>query len=795
MASLHMTDCFHCGLPVAATGGRARLFLGAERAFCCAGCEAVARTIVEGGFGAYYETRTAPAATPREHPPLDCDADRCEASLILQGVRCAACLWLIEQVLRRAAGIVRVQVNYATRRASVAWDPQRTSLDALISSMRAVGYDAVPYDPQRAEALYRRERRAALWRLFIAGFGAMQVMMYAFPAYVSQGELTPDADSLMRWASLLITLPVLLFACPPFFRGALAELRARRLGLDTPIALGLAGGYVASAWATMSGAGAVYFDSISMLAFLLLAARYAQMVATRRASAELDRLLAWTPSATLAAGERVVVAPGERVPADGIVEEGESSADESLLTGEARAVPKRPGDRLLAGSVNYEQPLAMRVTRSGADTQAAAIARLAERAGAERPPLVAAADRIGRHLTAVVLVVAAAAALYWGDVWVAVAVLIATCPCALGLAAPIVLARANGYLLARGALVTRSSAYQALARVTDVVLDKTGTLTSGQLRLVRTVLLGRRTNAEALALARSLEAASRHPLSRAFGTGPGVELEALRHFAGQGIEARVDGRRARIGTERFCRELGLAPAPCHAQLDACRVFLALEGEWIAAFELRDALRPAAAELIAALRARGLTVHLASGDRLEAGAEMARLLWIERYAGAMTPQDKCDYVARLQREGRVVAMVGDGLNDTPVLARADVSFAMGAGADAAQLAADIVLPGNRLAAISEAMDVSHRAMKLVRENLGWALVYNALALGAAAAALIGPWEAALGMAASSLVVLLNASRSLSGVVRGGGEPPAVKNRDLAPAHADDAVGGELVQEPR
>ncbi len=719
----------------------------------------MACTIVAGGFAAYYETRTALAEPPRLSAPLEPAGETGEASLILQGVRCAACLWLIEQVLSRASGIVRVEVNYATRRARLAWDPAKTSLATLLGGLRAVGYDALPYDPQRAEALYRSERRAALWRLFIAGFGAMQVMMYAFPAYVSQGELTAEADSLMRWASLILTAPVLLFACPPFFRGALAELRARRIGLDTPIALGLSGGYVASAWATITGAGAVYFDSISMLAFLLLAARYAQMVATRRASAELDRLLGWTPSATLSVGSSVVVAPGERVPADGVVEAGASSADESLLTGESRPVPKGLGDALLAGSVNYEQPLTMRVTRTGADTQAAAIARLAERAGADRPPLVAAADRIARHLTTLVLVIAAASALYWGDVWVAVAVLIATCPCALGLAAPVVLARASGRLLARGALVTRSSAYEALAHVTDVVLDKTGTLTTGQLALVRTMLLGGRSERDAWMLARSLEAASRHPISRAFGEGARLDPEALEHFAGLGIDATIGGRRVRIGTEQFCRDLGLRPAPIHPQLDACRVFLADEREWIAAFELRDAVRPAAAGLVKALRARGLTVHLASGDRLEAGSAIARQLWIERYAGAMTPQDKCEYVARLQREGCVVAMVGDGLNDTPVLARADVSFAMGAGADAAQLAADVVLPGNRLEAIVDSLDCARRAMSLVRQNFAWALVYNAGALGLAAGWLIGPWEAALGMAASSLVVLLNASRSL------------------------------------
>jgi len=748
-----MTACFHCGLPVPATGGRTCVLLGAGREFCCAGCEAVARAIVDGGFDSYYRTRTANPAPPRPAAPIELE-NRGDASLILEGLRCTACSWLIEQVLQRQPGVLRADVNYATGRAQLGWDPARTSLGSIIDAIRAVGYDAAPYDPQRQEEVHRRERRAALWRLFIAGFGAMQVMMYAFPAYVSDGELSADADEMMRWASLLITIPVLVFACRPFFQGAWRELVSRRLGLETPIALGLAAGFAASTWATFAGAGEVYFDSISMLAFLLLAARYAQLLASRRATSMLDRLMQWAPSTGLIVGQSLSVAPGERVPADGIVISGASSADESLLTGESRPVPKRAGDPLVAGSVNLDQPLAMRVTRAGADTQAAAIARLAERAAAHKPRPVEAADRIGRVITAIVLVTATGAALYWGDAWVAVAVLVATCPCALGLAAPIVLTRANARLLERGALVTRSSAYTALERVTDVVLDKTGTLTTGRPALGRVVPLGARSVQECIVLARSLEASSRHPVSRAFGPGEEIAVESPTNAPGLGIQGRVDGRRVRIGAERYCREFARTPAP-----HSCSVYLADESGWLAAFELQDTVRPEAAALMEELRKRRVAVHLASGDRVEAGAALARELAIEHFAGAMTPQDKCDYVERLQREGRVVAMVGDGLNDAPVLARADVSFAMDGGADAAQLSADIVLTGSRLPAVIDALDTARRAMALVRQNFAWALAYNAAVLPLAALGFVGPWEAALGMAASSMAVMLNASRPL------------------------------------
>jgi Cu2+-exporting ATPase len=486
-----------------------------------------------------------------------------------------------------------------------------------------------------------------------------------------------------------------------------------------------------------------------MLAFLLLAARYAEMTARQRAGAGLDRLLQWMPSTALKAGDRVTVAPGERVPADGIVVEGASSADESLLTGESRPVAKRAGDALIAGSVNLEQPLTLHVTRAGDDTQAAAVARLAERAGATRPKLVEAADRLAGRLTHVVLITAAAAGLFWGDAWIAVAILVATCPCALGLAAPIVLTRANAFLLRSGALVTRSSVHEALGRVTDVVFDKTGTLTLGHPAISRITLLGKCDERTCLELASALEASSRHPIARAFPAGTRFKAQDVRNHAAEGIEGTIDGVRFRIGSRRFCISGSAASGP--------GVFLANESGLLAAFELHDAPRPGAAELVATLRARGIELHLASGDDPAIVATLARELGIGRWQGAMHPETKQDYVAHLQGEGGVVAVVGDGLNDTPVLAAADVSFAMASGADAAQLRADIVVHG--LSAIAGSLEVARRAMRLVRENLAWALAYNALALPAAALGVIGPWEAALGMGASSIIVMSNASRSI------------------------------------
>ncbi len=418
---------------------------------------------------------------------------------------------------------------------------------------------------------------------------------------------------------------------------------------------------------------------------------------------------------------------------------------------------KRAGAVLTGGSVNLEQPLTMRVTHAGAQTRAAAIGRLVERAAASRPRLVERADRLAQALTHAVIATAALAWLFSGSVWVAVAVLVATCPCALALAAPIVLTRAGAQLLARGAALTRARALEALQRATDVVLDKTGTLTLGRPAIARVACFSEQDEEQCRALAAALEASSTHPLARAFRARSVGPWPTLRNVAGQGVEGHLDRRVVRIGSQRFCAALAGSPAP-EPQAQVC---LAEEGRWLAAFFIEDALRPEAAEVVRTLSARGLRVHLLSGDDPAIVGELAQRLGIEAWTGGASPQDKFDYVARLQAQGRVVLMVGDGLNDAPVLARADASIAMGAGADAAQLQADVVLTGERLGCLPEVLDLSRGAMRLVRQNLGWALAYNAVALPAAAFGFIGPWEAAIGMSASSFIVVLNALRPLAG----------------------------------
>ncbi|HSF48540.1 MAG TPA: heavy metal translocating P-type ATPase metal-binding domain-containing protein, partial [Burkholderiales bacterium] len=520
--------CYHCDLPIPDGARYGAVIDGIERPMCCRGCKAVAEAIIAAGLADYYRHRSAPAASRRDSegviPPelraydapelqrsfvLEIGEHTKEAMLILEGISCAACVWLNEQHIARLPGVLSANVNYATRRARVRWDERAISLSEILREIAAIGYTAYPYDPTRVETVFRTERTNALWRLFVAGFGMMQVMMYAVPVYLAQGEMTAEIESLMRWASLALTLPVLLFSAQPFFMGALRDLHNRRLGMDVPVALGIGAAFVASVWNTVAGAGEVYFDSVAMFVFLLLSARYLESLARHKAASAAEELVKIIPARarrisglpgsrtyedvvvpSLALGDRVLVKPGEVIPVDGIVIEGATRVDEALFTGESVAIPKHAGDLVIGGTLNTESPIVIEVSRVGAETVLAGIVRLLDRALGEKPRLAELADRAAGFFVLALLLAAAAVALAWSVVEpdralaVTIAVLVVSCPCALSLATPAALAAATGSLARRGVLITRGHALETLARATHFVFDKTGTLTEGKLKLI-----------------------------------------------------------------------------------------------------------------------------------------------------------------------------------------------------------------------------------------------------------------------------------------------------------------------
>jgi Cu2+-exporting ATPase len=813
-------ECFHCGDPVPAGSRFEAVIDGAARPMCCAGCAAVARTIAESGLAAYYLHRSAlprhdlvAAEVPRDLAVYDLPEVQKpfvrhapggvrQATLLVEGVTCGACAWLIERRLRSLEGVRAAAFNLAARRVQVEWDEARARLSAILQAIADLGYRAQGFDAAAGESAAMRERRTMLWRLFVAGLGMMQVMMYAVPVYLSGGDMSPDVERLLRWASLVLTVPVVLWSAGPFFASAWRGLRARRLVMDVPVALGVAIAFAASAWATFSGRGEVYFDSVTMFVFLLLGARYLEAAARAQAAEAQQRLVRHTPAvaeriipasggaqtervaaARLEPGDLVQVAPGAIIPADGRVTAGASAADESLLTGESRAVAKRAGDSVTGGSVNLASPLTVEVTRVGPESVLAGIVRLMDRAQAGRPRIAEIADRAAQWFVAILVPVAltAAAAWLWIDspraLWVLVAVLVVSCPCALSLATPAAFAAATGALHRKGILITRGHALETLARATHVVFDKTGTLTSGRLSLIGVVPLSAAGSEASLALAAALERGSEHPIARALlaaATGVQTPLaEEIRNHPGRGVEARVGGRRVRLGSPAFAAELAHRALPeelVFAADDVTVVVLADEEGYLALLALGDAPRSGAARLVRELEAAGKTVVLLSGDRQRTVAHIARALGIGTAVGEAGPETKLAFVRELQARGAVVAMVGDGVNDAPVLAQAQVSIAMGGGTDLAHTSADMVLLADDIGRLAAACAKSRDAMRIIRQNLAWAAVYNAVAIPLAAAGWVTPLAAGVGMAVSSLAVVLNALRLQDR--RGAPPPPAL-----------------------
>lgn len=804
-----MSDpCYHCGQPIPDDLDLAVKIEGSARPMCCIGCQAVAQSIVDNGLVDYYRSRDALPESPREARPaiLDQlalfdhaefqknfvkelgDSER-EASLLLEGITCAACIWLNEQHVGRLAGVTAVDINYATRRARVRWDETRVKLSDILGAIAAIGYRAYPYDAAKNEEISRKERRDALWRLWVAGFGMMQVMMYAYPVYIANGDMSADIESLMRWASLLLTLPVVFYSSAPFFRHAWRDLKLRRVGMDVPVALGVGAAFAASLWATLIQDGEVYFDSVTMFVFFLLGGRYLEMTARQKAVSVTEALAKLLPAfaqkmpnfpvdrsteqlvvAELRPGDYVLVRAGDIVPADGRVVEGVSCANESLLTGESRPVPKSPGEPVTGGSINAESPLVVQVEHVGEGTRLSAIVSLMERAAAEKPRIVEMADRIASYFVAALLLVAVLVAVGWSFVdpgkalWITVSVLVVTCPCALSLATPIALTVAAGALAKDGLLVTRGHAIETLARATHFVFDKTGTLTTGRMSLVDAQAFGALDRDACLAIAAALEQSSEHPVAGALrraAAGPLPQAAGALSEPGQGIEAVVDGRRCRIGRPDYALGLSRARLPEAAVdwLDSgdTVVVLADEGGCLALFRIGDEIRPESAALVGELRAAGRHVVLLTGDAPAVAQRVAGRLDIDDIRAGVTPQGKHDCVTALQAAGAVVAMVGDGVNDAPVLAQAQVSVAMGGGAQLARTQSDFVLLSENLDHLRHGLRRAHRTLAVIRQNLWWSFAYNFVALPLAIAGYVTPWLAGIGMSASSLLVVLNSLR--------------------------------------
>lgn len=789
--------CYHCALPVPSGSRFTARVLGETREFCCPGCQAVAEAIVAGGLEGYYRHRTESAANPEalpaqlgdelalldrpdvQQPFVQHQGELAETTLILEGISCAACGWLIEKHLRQMPAVAEAGLNLSNHRLHVRWADGQLPLSGLLAELRKIGYAAHPYQPDKAAEQLAEENRRSLRQLGVAGmlwFQAMMATMATWPEF--NIDLSAEMHEILRWVAMFLTTPIVFYSCQPFFRGALRDLRTRHLTMDVSVSLAIGGAYLAGIWTAITGKGDLYFDAVGMFALFLLAGRYLERRARERTAAATAQLVNLLPASCLRlddagnsqrillselrVGDRVLVPPGAVLPADGLILAGQSSVDESLLTGEYLPQPRQAGDSVTGGTLNVEGPLTLQVQALGDDSRLSAIVRLLERAQADKPRLAQLADSAAQWFLLVLLALAAVVGLFWWQhdasraFWVVLSMLVATCPCALSLATPTALTAATGSLHKLGLLLTRGHVLEGLKRIDTVIFDKTGTLTEGRLTLRAVQPLDELDGERCLALAAALENRSEHPIARAFGRAP-QPAEAVESHPGLGLEGVVDGQRLRIGQAAFVCALSGQPAPAMPNEHGQWLLLGDARGPLAWLVLDDRLRDDAPALLQACRERGWRTLLLSGDSSPMVQSVAAELGIDEVHGGLRPDDKLAILKQLHGEGRHVLMLGDGVNDVPVLAAADISVAMGSATDLAKTSADAVLLSNRLDSLVQAFALARRTRRVIVENLVWAGLYNGLMLPFAALGWITPAWAAIGMSVSSLTVVLNALR--------------------------------------
>lgn len=800
-------NCFHCG-EIIPKGFHAQLEIkGQQETFCCYGCQAVAQVILNDGLENFYSHRTALASKPQEladdeitqlrlyDDPLlqeefvqsidsgDGKNSR-QTSLSVSGITCAACIWLLEREINRLDGVTSFSINHSTHKAFIEWDASFKLSDALIQA-RKLGYQAKPYRHHEAKVAAIREKRMAIFRIAVAGIATMQNMMFSIPLYLGMYN---DADTqligLFRWVSMFMAAPVVLFSALPFYQAAIRSLRAKKLSMDVPVSIAIIVAYLASSFTTITTVPTlesdVYFDSVAMFAFFLLVGRFVEMQTRHHFltdDADMDQLLPETAtlivdnkpesvvSHRVAIGDTLRIKQGEVAAADGYVLKGKSLFDEAALTGEFLPVSKSENDFVSAGTANMENTIEIRVSAPAKSSRLSSIVRLIGQAQSAKPRTQTIADNIASYFVVLVLIACTATGVYW--YWndsahvlaITLSVLVVTCPCALSLATPTALTGATAALRKLGFLLAKNHVLEAMSRADDVIFDKTGTLTQGKLSIADIVPLSDKSAEWALAIATALEAETHHPIARAFKSEHTLSTSNIKHHTGLGVSGEVDGIRYFLGSARFIKQVSQFELKTITRADECysQVFLCSEKSMLARFDLSDTLRPEAASTVAMLLQRGSTVHILSGDQQSSVQHIAEKLGINHIHAEQSPEDKLAYVKNLQQKGRRVVMIGDGINDLPVLAQADLSIAMGSASDLTKLNSDAVLLNEHLSVLAKAFDHAAKTRKIIKENIAWALGYNLCMLPLAMLGLVPPYFAALGMSLSSLIVVFNSTR--------------------------------------
>ncbi|MGI2128593.1 heavy metal translocating P-type ATPase [Shewanella oncorhynchi] len=791
-------SCFHCQEPVLTGQQFVTRINDSDERMCCPGCQAVSQAIVDAGLLSYYKFRTEPgnkqnALVPEaltqfsayDLPEVQQDfvhsEDNVESvSLSIDGITCAACAWLIEHKVKQLAGVSQVLVNSTTQRAMISWDKRKVKLSDILGQISRIGYQAAPYQVDEQELNNKLNSRKFLLRLGLAGFATMQVMMFALALYTGYfTDLDVQYRDYFRWVSMIFATPVVLYSAQPFYFSAIRTLLSGKLNMDVSVSIAIGGAYTASCFATVNGTGEVYFESVSMFTFFLLLGRYFEQKARQKASvssSNLHKLVPLTahlvtengqeeiPAKKLRLNDVILVKPGEMVAADGVVIEGHTNINEAMLTGEQMPIEKQQDQQVYAGTINVDQPIKVKVTALGQDQLVAEIIRLQELASNTKPAIALLADKLSRYFSGTILTIATMTYLVWQQIspedafWVTLSVLVATCPCALALATPTAVTCATAIFTRLGIITRKAGVFEKLPQIKHVVFDKTGTLTCGTLSIGQTQCMADLTKTQALTIAAALETGSRHPIAAAFALFADNTLvaEQVHHEIGFGVRGRIEGTDYLIGNAVF------TGARVDTQDPTQKIWLARSAneqlEVLASFEIQDNIRQDSKATIEILKQQGCRISIASGDSSGHVHQLAKELGIEDVHSGLTPAGKLALVTKLQQHTRV-AMFGDGINDAPVLAGADLSVAMGSGSAIAKNSADLILLGDHLSRFTQAVAVAKLTTQIIKQNLAWALGYNALILPLAVTGHVAPYIAAIGMSASSLIVVGNSLRLL------------------------------------
>jgi Cu2+-exporting ATPase len=810
-------SCFHCGLPVPPQATFRAVVADAERDFCCLGCESVCQAIYAAGLEGFYQrTPEGTLLAPPPAPPKDLEIYDIEEvqeefvdiksgqrgeirsiHLLVEGIHCAACLWLIERSLQPINGVLKASVNLSGKRLHLEWDNERIHLSNILQKLASIGYAALPFDPEAAEGEIKKQNRAMLFRMAFSGFTMMNLLWISIALY--SGADRGEFRQMFQWIGFALATPTLFYAGWPFLKGAYTGLRSRHLGMDLPIAIGASITWAYSSYITFSQStqGEVYFDTVVNFIFVILVGRFLEAISKRHAVAATQRLMDLQPRVatilhadgeeqvvpirTVKVADTVVVKPGYKIPVDGTICEGESRIDEAMLSGESNPVTKSIGDHVSAGTMNALNPILIKVTATLKDTALGRIIRLVEEAQASKAPIQCTADRIVPWFVAATLFLAFTTFNYWlliagagieMALMTATAVLIITCPCAFGLATPMAIAVASGQGARHGILVKNGEVLETLSSISHFVFDKTGTLTEGKMRMVEIYTVEGVDQQHLLGQIASIEQRSEHPIARAIVLAAqqqsipfrGHNIASIEYHSGHGISGTIDGEQMMIGHLGWLASRGIDSDSALAQRAAeieqqaiTPVHIAIAGRHVAMLGITDALRADAQEIVSRLKQDHMTVTLLSGDRLNVANAVARQLGGMDVIAEVRPEEKHQIIKALQQKGEQVAMVGDGINDAPALIQANVGIAIGSGTDVSIESADIVLMDDELEKIHQAAALSRRTLRTIRQNIGISIVYNIIMVPLAVAGFITPLIAAISMPVSSLLVIGNAAR--------------------------------------